>query len=189
MKGQRVLVTGGTRGIGFELVRAFSRAGAEVAFCGRSDQGPDFQLEGGSKPMYFKADLASAEGVEELANRVREEFGRPTILVNNAGVQFNHDWTETAPSDRWGWARAEVDVNLLAPLGLTALLLEDLMAAPQAAIVNITSILAGAPKRSAPVYSATKAALRSFTMGLRYQLEDSPHVRLVEVIPPWWIPP
>ena len=155
-----------------------------MAFCGRSDQGPDLQGEEGSKPAYFKVDLASRDGVEELVNRVREEFGRPTTLVNNAGVQFNHDWMETAPSDRWVWARAEVEVNLLAPLGLTALLLEDLLSAPEAAIVNITSILAGAPKRSAPVYSATKAALRSFSTGLRYQLEDSPHVRLVEVIPP-----
>jgi uncharacterized oxidoreductase len=57
--------------------------------------------------------------------------------------------------------------------------------APEAAIVNVSSILAISPKRSAPVYCATKAAVRSFTQALRYQLaEQAPHIRVVEVAPP-----
>jgi len=184
MANQRVLVTGGTRGIGFELVRAFSRRGATVALCGRSESGPELRARLGTRPAYYQADLASPSAIEGLASRVREEIGPPTILVNNAGVQFNHVWSETDSLDRWACAQTEVNVNLLAPLGLTALFLNDLIAAPRAAIINLTSILAHAPKESAPVYSATKAALRSFSVGLRCPLSASPHVRIVEVIPP-----
>jgi uncharacterized oxidoreductase len=121
--------------------------------------------------------------MEGLASWLREEF-RPTIVVNNAGVQFNHDWTETSPSGRDARARLEVAVDLLAPIRLTALLLDDLLAEERATIVNVTSILALAPKRNAPVYSAAKAGLRAFTRGLRYQLEPHTHVRVVEVLPP-----
>jgi short-subunit dehydrogenase involved in D-alanine esterification of teichoic acids len=134
--------------------------------------------------VYFQADLAVPDEIERLVTRVRKEFGSPTVLVNNAGVQFNHAWPETDAPDRWAWAQTETKVNLLAPLGLTALFLDDLASAPEAAVVNITSILAFSPKRSAPVYSATKAAMRSFSDGLRYQLEESPNVRVVEVVPP-----
>jgi uncharacterized oxidoreductase len=67
---------------------------------------------------------------------------------------------------------------------ISGLLLDDLIAEGGAAVVNITSVLALAPKRSAPVYSATKAALRAFTLGLRYQLAAHRQVRIVEVLPP-----
>lgn len=184
LSAQRILVTGGTRGIGLELTRAFHRRGASVAVCGREEVAPDAVAQLGSRVTYVAADLATPEGPACLAARVRPDFGPPTILVNNAGVQFNHDWRETDPADRRSWARTETMVNLLAPIELTALFLDDLCAAQDAAIVNVTSILSLEPKASAPVYSATKAGLRSFTKGLRYQLSDNANVRVVEVLPP-----
>ena len=79
----------------------------------------------------------------------------------------------------------ELALNLEAPIALSAGLLPLLARQPEAAIVNVTTGLALAPKQSAPVYCATKAALRSFTRSLRYQVETSaPHVRVQEVIPP-----
>lgn len=181
---QRVLVTGGTRGIGLELARSFLRRGSSVAVCGRAETPPATLSELGPGVVYVSGDLATSDGPAELARSVRSAFGPPTLLVNNAGVQFNHDWSETDPADRRAWARTETQVNLTAPLELTALFLDDLLAAPEAAIVNITSILSLEPKASAPVYSATKAGLRSFTRGLRYQLAGHPELRVVEVIPP-----
>lgn len=179
-----VLITGGTRGIGLMLARALARRGARVAVGGRADLSPARVAALYTGARYFRADLASPTEREALVERVRSELGRPTMLVNNAGVQCNHDWSETRADDRLAWARMETITNLVAPVELAALLLDDLAAAPEAAVVNVTSALALAPKRSAPVYCATKAGLRSFTQGLRYQLADRPHVRVVEVVPP-----
>lgn len=182
---QRILITGGTRGIGLELARALMHKGAAVAVCGRSASAPAAVTELGGGVAYFQADLSVPGAAAPLAERVREEFGAPTVLVNNAGVQFNHDWGETDVWDRLAWAQRETTLNVLAPQELTALFLDDLMAAPAAAVVNVTSILALAPKASAPVYSASKAALRSFTKGLRYQMDHARgQVRVVEVLPP-----
>lgn len=105
------------------------------------------------------------------------------VLVNNAGVQFNHGWAGTDAEDRTRWARTELSVNLLAPTLLTSLFLDDLRRHDPGVVVNVTSLLALAPKRSAPVYSASKAGLRSLTRGLRLQLAGE-NVRIVEVVPP-----
>jgi uncharacterized oxidoreductase len=77
----------------------------------------------------------------------------------------------------------EIDTNLVAPLLLTHAFLPTLAKQREAAIVNLTSVLALSPKQSASVYCATKAALRSFTQSLRWQLEGSP-VRVFELMPP-----
>jgi short-subunit dehydrogenase involved in D-alanine esterification of teichoic acids len=137
-----------------------------------------------SQIRHFTCDLSRPEEVEALAGRVRTEWGAPDILVNNAGVQYNHDWAETPATDRARWAQTELSLNTLAPTLLTALFLDDLGAADPGVVVNVTSLLGLSPKRSAPVYSASKAALRSFTQALRWQLADHGSVRVVEVIPP-----
>lgn len=184
LHGRRALVTGGSRGIGLELARSLASRGVRVAVCSRAE-GPPEGLEGfGSQVRHFGCDLSRPDEVEALARRVRTEWGAPDILVNNAGVQFNHDWAETSPDDRARWARTELSVNMLAPTLLTALFLDDLRAADPGVVVNVTSLLALSPKSSAPVYSASKAALRSFTRALRWQLDGSAPVRVVEVIPP-----
>ena len=184
VSGRSVLVTGGSRGIGLELARSFASRGARVAVCSRAEEAPS-GLDGfRSQIRHFTCDLSRVEEVQGLADRVRTEWGAPGILVNNAGVQFNHDWAETSAEDRVRWAHTELCVNTMAPTLLTAHLLDDLRAAAPGVVVNVTSLLALSPKPSAPVYSASKAAMRSFTQALRWQLADQGSVRVVEVVPP-----
>ena len=180
---QSVFITGGTRGIGFELAKAFTARGSKVAICGRSADHVSDAKSQLPDVMASQCDLSDIDALPGFVNRLRLSFGAPTILVNNAGIQFNQSWLESSSAERLAQLKLEVCVNLTSTLALTALLLDDLVRGG-AAVVNVSSLLALKPKRSAPVYCATKAAIRSFSKALRYQLEPYPNVRVVEVVPP-----
>lgn len=184
LDGRTALVTGGTRGIGLELTLALAARGVRVAACGRSAEAPPALARFARSVRYFPCDLADPVQVRALPDRVRRALGAPSVLVNNAGVQFNHDWASTGPDDRARWAETELAVNLVAPTVLTALLLDDLRAGDPGLVVNVTSLLALAPKPSAPAYCASKAGLRSITRALRWQLGAEAGVRVVEAVPP-----
>lgn len=180
---QRVLITGGTRGIGRALARAFHAAGAKVAVSGRDPERLEALRAEEPALRVHSCDLADPSQLVGFVARLHHDFGRPTMLVNNAGVQFTGLWRESDTQTVVDRIELETRVNLTGAMQLTALLLPDLLEAEEAAVVNVTSILAWAPKRSAPAYSATKAGLRSFGRALRYQLADT-RVRVVEVVPP-----
>jgi uncharacterized oxidoreductase len=165
LAGKKVLVTGGTAGIGAELVRQAREAGALVLTCARAAGD-------------IRADLSTAEGRAHVAHAVPRDLD---VLINNAGLQQLMDFR--AGSVTAEAVALEVATNLTAPLELTRLLLPALLQRPEAMILNITSGLAVVPKASAPDYCATKAALRSFSKSLRWQLEGS-SVRVVEALPP-----
>jgi uncharacterized oxidoreductase len=84
---------------------------------------------------------------------------------------------------RWAPTHEEIAINLEAPVHLCGLFLPHLLQQERPAILNVTSGLAFAPMASAPFYSATKAALHSFTLSLRHQLAGTP-VQVIEIIPP-----
>jgi uncharacterized oxidoreductase len=112
-----------------------------------------------------------------------ESAGRPVdLLVNNAGVQYSHCVTDPFEEDKSAALRTEIALNLEVPIRLTWSLF-DRIAGPGGAIVNVTSLTALHPKTSAPVYSATKAGLRSFTRALRSQAEPL-GIHVMEAIPP-----
>lgn len=106
------------------------------------------------------------------------------VLINNAGVQNAIDLAapEIGNPESPDLIRDEIALNLTAPILLTLALL-PFMLRPDGSIVNVTSLVSRQPKPSAPVYSASKAGLASFTQSLRVQLR-SQGVRVVEVVPP-----
>ncbi|MBB3061926.1 SDR family oxidoreductase [Microbulbifer rhizosphaerae] len=181
MTGKTVLLTGGTSGIGLALLPRLIERGCRVITCGRD--GARIKELRGSNPqaIFVRADINSAEGIDALAQAVSSAGAGLDMIINNAGIQLAYEFVSDAEVpdkiDR------EVGINLCAQMKLAHRFLPELLIRPEAVIVNITSCLAVTPKRSAPVYCATKAAMRSFTRALRYQLEDST-VRVVEVIPP-----
>jgi short-subunit dehydrogenase involved in D-alanine esterification of teichoic acids len=103
------------------------------------------------------------------------------MLINNAGVQYQYDFSTS--EDTLARIDQEIAVNLTALLKLTYLLLPVLMRQPEAAVVNVSSLLGTIPKKSAPVYCATKAAVHAFSKSLRYQLSDTT-VKVFEAVPP-----
>lgn len=177
VNGKVVLLTGGSAGIGRELARQLKSRGATVILTGRDPARLAAMAEEGFETL--AADLSSAAGVDALVAALGD--CAIDILVNNAGQGVAHDFREAAPDP--DAADACIYANLNAPIRLTAALLPRLRARPQAAIVNVTSGLAIAPRAGSPVYCATKAGLRSYTMALRAQLAGE-QVQVIEALPP-----
>jgi uncharacterized oxidoreductase len=176
LAGRLALVTGGTDGIGRELAQQLRAAGAEVVVSGRSLERLAAMREAGFEAV--EADLSTAAGIDTLVDALA---GRPlALLVNNAGSGSIYDPDRLCSLDD---ASACIRLNLDAPIQLATRFLPQLRTQPAAAIVNVTSGLAIAPRAGGSVYCATKAGLRSYTLALRHLLKDS-NVRVIEALPP-----
>lgn len=177
----RTLVTGATSGIGWELALQLAGAGVPVVAIGRNAL--QLRALAAHSPLIetVAADLARIDTLADLAARLVERFPDLACLVNNAGIQCDRRMDDAG----YGSAaiRGEIDINLVAPIVLTQALLPHLLSRQRAWIVNLTSVLAYAPRRSAAVYSASKAGLRLFTQALRGQLRGAP-LLVVEVVMP-----
>ncbi|WP_151087832.1 SDR family oxidoreductase [Hymenobacter baengnokdamensis] len=179
-----ILLTGGATGIGLALARRFVQAGSQVIICGRR---PDKLREAQQQVPglhFYACDVAVAADRVQLVQRVVADFPGLNVLVNNAGIQNRFQLAEL-PADLAAWEaqRQEIAINLEAPIHLTALLLPHLRQQREPVVINVSSGLAFAPMAAAPIYSATKAALHSFTLSLRRQLADT-GIRVLEIVPP-----
>ncbi len=177
LSGKTILVTGGTDGIGRELIRQLKAKGATIITSGRNaERVAVTQAEGFE---VIACDLSTATGVDALVKGVE---GRAIdVLVNNAGAGSDHDFREAAPDLADNDACLFLNVN--APVHLITRLMPVLKSRPEAMIVNVTSGLAIAPRAGGPIYCATKAALRSYTQALRVQLGDT-NIHVMEGLPP-----
>jgi uncharacterized oxidoreductase len=178
LQGKTALVTGGTDGIGAQLIRQLRERGVTVITQGRNAERCAATRADGFEVI--AADLGAQAGVGALLEAVA---GRPIdILVNNAGAGVDHDFRDPGLPDI-GASDAAVFFNLNAPIHLITALMPTLRSRPEAMIVNVTSGLAIAPRAGGPVYCATKAGLRSYSQALRAQLADT-NVHVLEALPP-----
>ncbi len=181
-RGACVLITGGSEGIGRGLAERFLSAGSVVWITGRNAE----KLGRAARELpglnTFVNDIGRAEERERLAAHARDTMPGLDVVINNAGIQRRVSLAaDTAP---WAESQAEIDTLLAAPVHLNHLLLPILLAHRNPGmIVNVTSGGAYVPQPFAPIYSACKAALHSYTVNLRYALADT-SCRVVEVIPP-----
>src|SRR5215831_15967084 len=181
LSGNQVLITGGGTGIGLELARALVAAENRVAICGRR-RGALAAAKKTIPSLEIKVcDVASAPARRTLVTWLARAMPKLNVLVNNAGIQRVVDFRRGARD--LALAEQEIRINLAAPIQLSAMLVPVLRRRPHAAIVNISSGLGFTPIAEVPVYSATKAAIHSFTLSLRHQLRET-SVRVFEFAPP-----
>lgn len=184
IQGKTALVTGGSAGIGQHIARQLAAKGAKVVIVARDRDRADAVAAGHPGEIaVLQADLSRTTEQDRVVAEVARRWPELAILVNNAGVQTNMSEVGVGDEGRMAEFRAEIDLNLTAPIALSFGLMPLLARRPEAAIVNISSGLAIAPKRTAPVYCASKAGLSTFSRALRYRCEDAaPSIRVIDVI-------
>jgi uncharacterized oxidoreductase len=177
-----VVITGGGSGIGAGLAAAFHARGSKVIIAGRT--GSRLEAVASRHPgMEIEVvDVADPDQVTALAARVAERHPNLDTVINNAGIQTEVDFAGVAPIEPAILAR-EVDVNLKGLLYVSNAFLPILKRQSKGRLIHVGSGLGYVPLASVPVYSATKAAVHSFTISLRRQLRGS-SVQIVEIIPP-----
>ncbi len=181
LSGNTVLITGGGSGIGLAIAEAFSKEGSEVIICGRREERlhevqrrhPEFRIK--------QCDVADPAERQGLVDWATARFGGLNILLNNAGVQRDIDFTHGIAEYLSG--ENEIAINLESPILLSGMFIPHLTGKKGAAIINVTSGLGFIPAARVPVYSATKAAMHAFTMVLRHQLLKT-GIKVFEIVPP-----
>src|SRR3984957_3282285 len=159
-KGKRVLVTGGTKGVGEAIVRRFALSGASVATTARSEA-----AHGQDSALFKKADIGTARGVQNVVDCIQREWGGLDILVNNVGG------TETKPggfevlSDE-DWQNV-LNVNLLAAIRLDRAFIPGMIERRSGVVIHISSISHRmAFSNSTLAYAAAKGALNTYSKGI-----------------------
>jgi uncharacterized oxidoreductase len=176
-----VLITGGATGIGLALAETFIEAGNEVIVCGRRENRLK-EAQQKLPPLHVQTcDISKEPNRKALFNWVKDNFPGINILVNNAGVQKMMDFKK-GTRDLFG-GENEIETNLAAPISLSAHFIPLFLKREEAAIISVSSGLGFVPIAAMPVYCATKAALHSFCISLRYQLKDT-SIKVFEIIPP-----
>lgn len=183
LSGNTILITGGGSGIGLSFAERFMNAGNRVIVCGRRENVLQQAKEKLPGLITRVSDLDLESDRIALFDWVTGNFPEVNVLVNNAGTQQRFNVLKTDAKNDWDYYRKEITTNLDAPVHLSMLFAPYFAAKETAAILNVTSGLAFTPFAIAPIYSATKAALHSFTMSLRHQLSDT-SVEVIEVAPP-----
>jgi uncharacterized oxidoreductase len=175
-----ILITGGSAGIGLAFARKFLELGNEVIVTGRRQKALDAVKAEHPKLHAIQSDVAEPAQIAALAARVKAEFPKLDVLMNNAGIFLNKNLK--APASDLGGLMLEMNINVGGVIGMTSAFI-DILTANKGTLINVSSALAFVPLPSAPIYSATKAAIHSYTQSLRFQLEET-GVEVIELMPP-----
>lgn len=177
-----VLITGGSAGIGFELAKILLEAGNQVIITGRNAerlQQATMQLPGVTA---IKSDVSCEDDVNSLVKRLQTDFPHLNMVINNAATASSiYELVPGTPA--FEPATKELFTNYLSVVHMNEKLLPLLVQQPDAAIVNVSSIVVFMPSKRLPGYSASKAALHAYTQLLRISLE-SYNIHVFELMPP-----
>ncbi|MBE3638450.1 SDR family oxidoreductase [Mangrovicoccus algicola] len=178
---RKILITGGNSGIGRALAEALQAAGNRIVITGRKPASLAETLEANPGMAGHVLDVTDAAALAAFPAQLLADHPDLDAVILNAGIMEAEDYT--ADPVALDVALRTIETNLTAPIRLAAALLPHLRSRPQAALVTVSSGLAFVPKAGNPVYSATKAAIHSWTQSLRHQLRGT-SVAVHEIAPP-----
>lgn len=181
LSGNTVLITGGATGIGYAMAEAFLEAGSRVIICGRRESRLREARDKHPVLITRVCDVSKERDRLDLLNWIADQFPGLNVLVNNAGIQRDIDFT--AGLEDFLSGDNEIGVNLEAPIVLSGLFAPLLVKNEGAAIINVSSGLGFVPAVKMPVYSATKAGMHAFSMAVRPQMAKV-GIKVFEIVPP-----
>jgi uncharacterized oxidoreductase len=183
MQSNTIFITGGGSGIGRALAEEFHKLGNRIIIAGRREEMLKKTCAANPGMSYVRMDVTSAASIRSGAAHVTSRFPKLNCVINNAGIQREHDFThgEAVNDDV---VEQEIDTNLLGLIRVSAALLPHLQKMENATLVNVSSGLGFVPLARFPVYCATKAAVHSFCLSIRRQLRAS-GVKVIEIVPPY----
>ena len=180
LTGRTILIAGGSAGIGLAFDLKFLELGNEVVVTGRRRSVLDQVKVKHPKLHTIQSDVADPAQIAALAIRVKSDFPKLDVLMNNAGIMLHKNLK--APAADLAELMAEMNVNVGGVISTTSAFI-DILSANKGTVINTSSALAFVPLPSAPIYCASKAAIHSYTQSLRFQLEET-GVEVIELMPP-----
>jgi uncharacterized oxidoreductase len=177
LSNNKILITGGASGIGLGLTQRFIEENNTVIICGRREDVLNEVAAQFPTVITKVCDLSVEAERIALYEWIKENHSDLNVLINNAGIQ---KWVSVTDANFYESMKTEINTNIEAPLHLTSLFIQ---LQSLTTVMNVTSGLAFSPFAKIPVYSATKAFFRSFTLSLRHLLKEK-NIEVVEIIPP-----
>ena len=176
-----IFITGGTSGIGRAMAEKFHQLGNQVIISGRREALLQEVTAASPGMDYVVLDVTRADSIQAAAHHVLERYPALNVVINNAGIMpFDNAAGELDDAQ----AVALLNTNLLGPVRVSAAFIEHLKQQPDAVLINNSSVLAFLPLATNALYSATKAAIHSYTLSQRFLLRDT-GVQVIEISPPW----
>jgi uncharacterized oxidoreductase len=179
MTGNTILITGGGSGIGLALAEEFVRLDNRIIVAARSPE--KLKLAENKGLETIKADISEAESIQTVSRKLIEEFPETNVVIHNAAICKFEDLVQGGSTTV---QEETIATNVLGPMRLNNAILPHLLKQRSATIIIITSGLGFVPSAFYPTYSATKAALHSYSQSLRFQLKDTP-ISVIEIVPPY----
>jgi uncharacterized oxidoreductase len=181
LTGNTILITGGSSGIGRALAEAFHLLGNQVIVAGRRKALLDEVTRANPGMDAIELDISDAASIRNAADTLIAKYPALNVVINNAGIMPFDDAAGALDDEQ---AVKLVNTNLLGPVRVSAAFIDHLKRQPDATLINNSSVLAFVPLAATALYSATKAAIHSYTLSQRFALRDT-SVRVLEIAPPW----
>ncbi|MET3982087.1 putative oxidoreductase [Mucilaginibacter sp. UYP25] len=182
LKNSTILITGGSSGIGLELIKQLNEEGVNTIITTGRDASRLEQAKRQFPQLHtFQSDVSDTLAISQLYRDIIKQFPQLNIIINNAGVMRDLDLLTTKLDANE--ITAEIDINLSGSIKMVQTFLPHLVNQKEAAIINVSSGLAFVPFPASPVYSAAKAGLHAYTRILRIQLKQT-NIKVFELAPP-----